>query len=139
MIGAMAAPALPDAIVAVVRRGPRVLMIRRGATVPDAGVWAPPSGKMEPGESQEAAVIREVREEVGLEARPRRKIWESVSFGGTHRLHWWLADAGEGPVVLDAREVAEVRWVTPAEVAALAPTFPTDRHFFAHVLAGALE
>jgi len=40
--------ALPDAIVAVITRGDEVLLIRRGATVPDPGVWAPISGKIEP-------------------------------------------------------------------------------------------
>ena len=139
MIAAMTDPALPDAIVAIVRRGARVLMIRRGATVPDAGVWAPPSGKMEVDESQADAVIREVREEIGLAVRPLRKIWESVSFGRTHRLHWWLADADDGPLALDPREVAEVRWVTARDIEALAPTFPTDRHFFAHVLEDAIR
>jgi ADP-ribose pyrophosphatase YjhB (NUDIX family) len=53
---------LPDAIVAVVLSGPLVLMIRRGPSGPDPGYWAPPSGKVEPGERQEAAVIREVKE-----------------------------------------------------------------------------
>lgn len=139
MIAAMSEPALPDAIVAVIRRGARVLMIRRGATVPDAGVWAPPSGKMDIGESQADAVIREAREEIGLAVRPIRKIWESVSFGGTHRLHWWLADADDGPVALDPREVAEVRWVTAREIDTLVPTFSTDRHFFAHVLEDAIR
>jgi 8-oxo-dGTP pyrophosphatase MutT (NUDIX family) len=49
---------LPDAIVAVVLSGPFVLMIRRGPSGPDPGYWAPPSGKVEPGERQDAAVIR---------------------------------------------------------------------------------
>ena len=66
---------LPDAIVAVVLSGPLVLMIRRGPSGHDPGYWAPPSGKVEPGERQEAAVIREVKEEVGVTIRPVRKVW----------------------------------------------------------------
>jgi 8-oxo-dGTP pyrophosphatase MutT (NUDIX family) len=34
---------------------------------------------VEPGERQEAAVIREVKEEVGVTVRPVRKVWESIS------------------------------------------------------------
>ena len=125
--------ALPDAIVAVVLSGPLVLMIRRGPRGPDPGYWAPPSGKVEPGEGQEAAVIREVKEEVGITFRPVRKIWESVSAGGTHTLHWWLADTEDQDLRPDRREVSDARWVNVQEVAKLKPTFPGDRYFFDEV------
>ncbi len=124
---------LPDAIVAVVVSGPLVLMIRRGPTGPDPGYWAPPSGKVERGESQEAAVVREVKEEVGVTIRPVRKIWENISAGGTHTLHWWLADAVDRDLTLNRREVSDARWVTVQEIATLEPTFVGDRHFFEEV------
>jgi 8-oxo-dGTP pyrophosphatase MutT (NUDIX family)/GNAT superfamily N-acetyltransferase len=125
---------LPDAIVAVVLSGPFVLMIRRGPDGPDPGYWAPPSGKIEPGEGQEAAVIREVKKEIGVTIRPVRKIWESVSAGGTHTLHWWLADAEDPELRPDRREVSEARWVAVSEIATLQPTFPGDRYFFEEIL-----
>jgi 8-oxo-dGTP diphosphatase len=125
--------ARPDAIVAVVLKGDRFLVIQRGPEVPDAGYWAPPTGKVEPGESQQAAVIREVREEVGLEVRPIRKVWECISAGGTHTLHWWLAEYVDGEVRLDAREVSGVRWPDLAEFGTYEQTFATDREFFRSV------
>jgi len=109
-------------------------MIRRGPDGPDPGYWAPPSGKIEPGEGQEAAVIREVKEEVGVTIRPVRKIWESVSAGGTHTLHWWLADAEDPEFRPDWREVSEARWVAVSDIATLQPTFPGDRYFFEEIL-----
>ena len=124
---------LPDAIVAVVLSGPFVLMIRRGPSGPDPGYWAPPSGKVEPGERQEVAVIREVKEEVGVTIRPVRKVWESISAGGIHTLHWWLANAEDHDLRPDRREVSDARWVTVQEIATLKPTFPGDRHFFEEV------
>jgi 8-oxo-dGTP pyrophosphatase MutT (NUDIX family) len=108
-------------------------MIRRGPRGPDAGYWAPPSGKVERGESQEAAVVREVQEEVGVAIRPLRKVWESISAGGTHTLHWWLADAVDQEFRLDQREVSDARWVTVQEITTLEPTFAGDRHFFEQV------
>lgn len=108
-------------------------MIRRGPREPDAGYWAPPSGKVERGESQEAAVVREIQEEVGVTVRPLRKVWESISADETHTLHWWLADAVDGDLRLDQREVIDARWVTVQEIAALEPTFAGDRHFFEQV------
>ena len=119
-----------EAVVAVITRGREVLLIRRGASVPEPGYWAPPSGTIEPGESQEAAVIREVREEVGLTVRPVVKLWESLSLSGTHTLHWWRADYVDGTLVLNRREAAEARWVDLAEIGAVEPLFPVDRAFF---------
>jgi len=119
-----------EAVVAVIIRGRDVLLIRRGAGVPDPGYWAPPSGTIEPGESQEAAVIREVREEVGLTVRPVVKLWESVSSSGTHMLYWWRADYVEGTLALNRREVADARWVDLAEIDAVEHLFPVDRAFF---------
>lgn len=104
-------PPPPDAIVAVVLSGSFVLMIRRGPNGPDPGYWAPPSGKVESGERQEAAVIREVKEEVGVTIRPVRKVWESISAGGTHTLHWWLVNAEDRDLRPDrARSVMPAGW-----------------------------
>jgi 8-oxo-dGTP diphosphatase len=46
----------------------RLLLIRRGHA-PHAGLWSLPGGRVEAGESPEAAVEREVREETGLRVR----------------------------------------------------------------------
>jgi 8-oxo-dGTP diphosphatase len=124
---------LPDAIVAVVVNGPLVLMIQRGSNGPDPGYWAPPSGKVDRGENQEAAVVREVKEEVGVAIRPVRKIWESISAGETHTLHWWLAEATDRDLTLDRREVRDARWVPVQEVTTLEPTFAGVRYFFDEV------
>ncbi|MFF4802034.1 NUDIX domain-containing protein [Streptomyces sp. NPDC001351] len=125
-----------EAIVAVLRRSGRVLAIRRGPGVPRPGYWQPLSGKVEPGETQEQAVVREVREEVGLTVRPLAKVWESDTDDGLFRLHWWTADATTGEIVPDPVEVAETRWVTPEEFLALAPLFDGDREFFERILPG---
>lgn len=45
--------------------GPRLLLVRR-ANEPGRGLWSLPGGRVEAGESDEAAVVREVREETGL-------------------------------------------------------------------------
>ena len=115
---------------AVIFRGGRLLFIKRAEGTPHAGVWAPPSGEIDPGESQEATLVREVREEVGLEVRPLRCVRQSVSASGTHTLYWWLAEPLSRTLTLDPGEVSEARWVTAAEFTALSPTFPGDRDFF---------
>ncbi|WP_030243773.1 MULTISPECIES: NUDIX domain-containing protein [unclassified Streptomyces] len=125
-----------EAIVAVLRRGDRVLAIRRGPAVARPGYWQPISGKIEPGETQEQAVAREVREEVGLTVVPLAKAWESETDDHRFRLHWWTARADTGEVLPDPGEVAETRWVTPEEFLALDPVFDGDREFFERILPG---
>ena len=125
---------LLDAIVAVITNGDKVLLIQRAPTVRGGGYWAPVSGEVEPGESQEAAVVREAKEEVGLMVRPLRKVWENISSRGTFRLHWWLAEYVGGELVLEKREVSDARWLTVDEINALDGTFEGDREFFQKVL-----
>src|SRR5438552_1429584 len=93
------------------KSGGRWSFVMHGPDGPDPGYWAPPSGKIESGEGQEAAVIREVKEELGVTIRPVRKVWECISAGAAHTLHWWLADAEDRELRPDRREASDARWV----------------------------
>ena len=70
----------------------RMLLIKRGHE-PGKGLWSIPGGRVEPGETDEQAVIREVREETGLVVRPGRLI------GAVRRV-------APGGAVLDIRDYA---------------------------------
>ena len=61
----MSAPVPRLAVLAVVLRGEQVLLVRR-ANPPDAGLWGYPGGKVDWGETVEAAALRELAEETGL-------------------------------------------------------------------------
>ena len=52
-----------------------ILLIKRD-TVPFKGYWALPGGRAEPGETVEQTIIREVKEETGLDVTVVRKIGE---------------------------------------------------------------
>jgi 8-oxo-dGTP diphosphatase len=122
------------AVVPVVRKDGRVLVIKRGPDVILLGYWCPPSGRIEPGESQEQAVIREVAEELGLAARPIKKVWECTTDDGDFTLHWWIAHVDKYELRPDSTEVAAVRWVIADEFFELSPTFVGDREFFERIL-----
>lgn len=122
-----------DAIVSVIISGDKILMIERAPRGLYVGFWAPVSGKVEPGESQEAAVARESMEEVGLTVRPVRKVWENITTSGTYRLHWWLAEYVVGELALDEREATAARWCTVEDIASL-KIFEGDREFYETVL-----
>jgi 8-oxo-dGTP diphosphatase len=124
---------MKDAIVSAIIKGNKILMIERAPRTLYAGFWAPVSGKVEPGETQEAAVARESMEEVGLTVRPVRKVWENITTSGTYRLHWWLAEYVGGELLLDEREAAAARWCTVEEIASL-KIFEGDREFYETVL-----
>jgi 8-oxo-dGTP pyrophosphatase MutT (NUDIX family) len=127
--------ALPDGVVAVLVRHGRVLVIRRAEGVVFPGYWTPLSGRVEPGESQADALVREVHEEVGLVVRAGRKVWECPTSDGHYLLHWWTAllDDDTAEIVPDPREVADFAWIEPAEFERLEPVFEADAEFFREI------
>ncbi len=124
---------VPEAVVGVIHDAGRFLLIRRADGIPAAGWWTPPSGRVEPGETQPEALVREMREELGLEVTPLRQVWTCPSSDGRFVLSWWLAEADDVTTTPDPAEVAEVRWCTVDELLELSPTFADDVRFFVDV------
>jgi 8-oxo-dGTP diphosphatase len=95
----------------------RLLLIKRGHE-PSAGLWSIPGGRIEPGETDAEALVREMREETGLEVEPGPLL------GRVQR-------PGRGREVIDIRDyaatvtggtlragddAAEARWVAEADL-----------------------
>jgi 8-oxo-dGTP diphosphatase len=69
-------PAMPGPVILVVAAAlidadGRVLLAERPAGKSMAGLWEFPGGKVEPGERPEAALIRELKEELSIDVRPK--------------------------------------------------------------------
>lgn len=103
-------------VVAVIRRGPGFLLIRRAEGMAAAGTWCFPGGAIEPGESSAEAIVREVAEEVGLQGRAVEKVWHWTRPDGRLVLDWWRVEGTNDRLVPNPAEVAEVRWMTEAEI-----------------------
>lgn len=101
---------------AIIFKEERVLLTRRPEDTAHAGLWEFPGGKIEPGESPEEALCREIREELDAEIQVAGIL--EVAF---YRYDW-------GPVLIlayscqlltdDLRDlgVAEHRWVHPRDL-----------------------
>lgn len=127
-----------EGVVAVIARDGRWLMIRRAEKIKAAGFWCFPGGGIEPGEDPRAALVREIREEVGLEIVVGRQLWYWERPDGGLKLWWWqgwLVNEGQEPVC-NPREVAEARWLSPAEIHELDPLIENNRTFCRAYLAG---
>jgi bis(5'-nucleosidyl)-tetraphosphatase len=103
------------------------VVVRRAADghevclIDDGRYWGLPKGNVAPGESPEAAALREIEEEVGLDAR-RLRILTSLPAseyvyrrGGRlifKRVHHFLVEAPAGaPVHADEHEVVQAEWL----------------------------
>jgi 8-oxo-dGTP diphosphatase len=122
--------------VAVITQEERLLVIRRSQNVIAPGMYCFPGGGIEPGESEEQAVIRELQEELGCEVRPTRRIWESVSSWRVH-LAWWRAELlPESSIMPNPLEVESAHWLTLDELRSLPNQLESNQHFLAAIRNG---
>lgn len=127
-------PELPKAVVAVIEHDGRYLLVRRAKTARNPGWWCLPGGAIEPEEVEESAVCREVREELGINVIPLKRIWTTTSADGGWCTYWWKSSTKDTHVSPASREISEVRWCTRREATSLDPIFHTDRRFFEEIL-----
>ncbi len=125
--------------VAIVIRDGRMLVIRRSRKVVAPLMYCFPGGGIEVGESEQEAIIREFREEIGVAVRPLRRIWQCVTDWKV-QLAWWLGELQPDAVPIpNPAEVESVHWVTPAEMLQLPDLLPSNREFLEAVGRGEIE
>jgi 8-oxo-dGTP diphosphatase len=95
------------------RSAPRVLLVHR----PKYNDWSFPKGKLDPGETIEAAALREVEEETGLKCRIIRPLpsvrYQYRSRAGDARpkvVHYFLMEAIGGLIAVNMYEIDEACW-----------------------------
>ena len=122
--------------VAVIVESSRLLVIRRAAGISAGGKICFPGGGIEAGESEDAAVVRELGEELNLRVRPIRRLWECVTPWNVH-LAWWLTrrldDEAPRP---HPEEVAEYFWLSVDELESHVDLLPSNLAFLTALARG---
>lgn len=112
----------------VVRRDGLIAVVHR----PQHGDWSLPKGKLEPGEDEATAAVREVREETGRDAVIEQDLGTvsyEVASGRPKTVRWYLMRASSDATDL-ADDVDTVRWLAPENVEEIL-TYATDRDVLA--------
>jgi 8-oxo-dGTP diphosphatase len=121
-------------VAAVIQRDGRILACRRAPHKSLAGLWEFPGGKVEPGETDEVALAREIREELGIEITVGAFIAESVAPAGEAMIHlnaYWAQTTVAGEVSSTDHDLME--WFAPASLETVTWA-PADVPFLALVL-----
>jgi 8-oxo-dGTP diphosphatase len=101
----------------------RLLLIRRGHE-PGAGLWSLPGGRVEPGETDAAALVREMREECGLDVVPGElagRVRRPAGDGAVFDIRDYRATVAGGSLT-PGDDAADARWVPAPELDRLALT-----------------
>jgi len=104
---------------AVIEREGRILICRRRADQDHAGKWEFPGGKVEGGEQPAEALLRELREELSIEARIGSEIERyDYEYPGRNPIQLVFFAVSEFSGNLRYDEFAEVRWAKRGELPA---------------------
>jgi 8-oxo-dGTP diphosphatase len=107
---------------AVIVQDGRVLVVQRGQE-PLKGAWSLPGGALELGETIQQGIVREVREETGLEVEPLTviEVFDRISRdeNGRVRYHYLLVDflcRVTGGALCCATDAADARWIEHSQL-----------------------
>lgn len=101
----------------------RLLLVKRGHE-PGAGLWSLPGGRIEPGETDAEALVREMREETGLEVEPGPllgTVRRPAVYGAVLDIRDYAARVISG-TLRPGDDAADARWVSGEELDSLAIT-----------------
>ena len=103
-------------VAAIIRHDDLILITKRPDNVHLAGLWEFPGGKVESGESLEAALHREIREELGVEITVDREYFSVAHEYPDKSVHLHFFDCTILRGEPQPLEVADLRWVKAAEL-----------------------
>ena len=118
-------------VIGVLRRGDELLAIRRAAGIAKGGRWCFPGGHVERGETSRVALVRELKEELGIDVEPLRRLGSVQVLDSRHVLAVWEIRQVGGEISPAESEIAEVRWVTAGGLRGVKPSLPSNERVLA--------
>lgn len=115
-------PLIPCVGAVVIDDAGRFLLVRR-ANPPAQGLWSIPGGRVEPGETDESAVVRELLEETGLVGHVVREVGSverDAPSGGTYVIRDFLLAVDDVQPMAAGDDAADAAWFDPRDLEGLA-------------------
>lgn len=94
------------------------------------GYYYPPGGHIEAGENEPEALKRELREELGVNASPVKKLAETPGDVNGQITHWWQTELDDTDFKIDEAEISDAKWFSQEEMAQI-KIWPATIDFFA--------
>lgn len=117
----MSEPTQPTIAAAIIVEDGRLLLVRRNLSEGQLS-WQFPAGEVEPGETDEAAAVREAQEETGLTVRATKSLGSRVHPNTGRTMAYIACDRVSGAAhVADEEELAEVAWCDRATLTDYVP------------------
>lgn len=123
--GLVAYPRLAPAVIVLVRRGERALLGRNARY--ERPTFSTLAGFVEPGETLEGAVRREVLEEAGVVVGPMRYFGSQPWPFPNSLMVGFVAEWESGEIEVDGEEIGEAGWFAPGELPPLPPRLSIAR------------
>jgi len=118
-------PRLSPAVIVAVLRENRILLARnKGFRLPFYSVLA---GFVEPGETLEACIAREIEEEVGISVKNIRYFGSQPWPFPDSLMVGFIADYADGEIQVDDTEILEADWFTPEDLPRIPPRISIAR------------
>ncbi len=119
-------PRLSPAVIVAVVKGDRLLLANNKRFKP--GYYSVLAGFVEPGETLEDCVAREIREEVGINVENIRYFGSQPWPFPNSLMVAFVADYGGGQISADSSEIAHAAWFTANDLPAIPPRLTIARH-----------
>ena len=111
---------MSNSIACIVYRNGKILIAHRNPVGDMGGRWEFPGGKVDPGETETQAIVREMQEEFSVRAEPGRKITDSVFYHKDKKctLNAYFVFLEHDGIAVPYRltEHSEYAWVKPEDI-----------------------
>jgi 8-oxo-dGTP diphosphatase len=118
-------------VVVIIMQNHKYLLVKQNKD-PYKNFWGPVHGTIELAETEEEAIVREVREEIGIIVTPIRKLGCSPADYKVIKLHWWLAKNVAGNININNNEISDFGYFSLNELLNL-QLLPETRNFFERI------